>query len=121
MLTLKVVTLLWLSSQSEQGVRIIHIRNEAITQNGVKIRCLDILKTKRPGFQQKELNIKSYAPDIYYTQKPLKAATASIIARLVKGVMLALLLKFESLLLCLLWELLLEVMLLWRFKSWRIL
>ena len=43
--------------------KLIDIRNVDITKNGVKIRYGDILKMTRPGFQQKEINIKAYAPD----------------------------------------------------------
>ena len=115
MLTYKAVTLLWLlSGQRGQGIKLIDIRNVDITKNGVKVRYGDILKTTRLGFQQKEINIKAYAPDrrlcvstvleeyvmrrnklcgsrttqlFITTQKPHGPATSDSIARWVKEVM----------------------------------
>jgi hypothetical protein len=63
-LTLKCVTLLWLlSGQRGQSIKLIDIRNLTVTKNHVKICYGDLLKTSRPGFQQKEIKLKAYAAD----------------------------------------------------------
>ena len=63
-LTYKTITLLWLlSGQRGQSMRLIDVRNVTVGKNLVKIRYGDILKTTRPGFQQKEITLKAYAPD----------------------------------------------------------
>ena len=63
-LTLKCVTLLWLlSGQRGQTITLIDIRNITLGKSHVKIRFGDILKTTRPGFQQREIKLKAYAPD----------------------------------------------------------
>ena len=58
-----VMLLLLLTGQRGQSLHLLDIRNVNITKNHVKIRFGDILKTTRPGFQQKEITIKAYAPD----------------------------------------------------------
>ena len=55
--------LLLLTGQRGQSIHLIDIRNLTVTNHYVKIRFGDAMKTTRPGFQQKELNIKAYAPD----------------------------------------------------------
>lgn len=63
-LTLKAVSLLWiLSGQRGQSMQCIDLRNLTVTKHVVKIRFGDILKSTRPGFQQKEVTIKAFAPD----------------------------------------------------------
>ena len=63
-LSLKLLALLWvLTGQRSQGLQLIDIRNVTLTKHCVKIRYGDKMKTSRPGFQQKELVIKAYAPD----------------------------------------------------------
>jgi integrase len=114
-LTFKCVTLLWLlSGQRGQSITLIDVRNVDLDKNRVKIRFGDLLKTTRPGFQQREIKLKAYAPDrrlcivtvlaeyinrrasvkpencfqlfISY-QKPFCAVSKSSIARWVKTVM----------------------------------
>lgn len=64
MLTLKCVTLLWLlSGQRGQSMRLIDVRNLTVTKHRVKIKYGDLLKTTRPGNQQREIKLKAYAPD----------------------------------------------------------
>lgn len=63
-LTLKFASLLWLlSGQRGQSILLISIKNITVQDHSLKIRFGDILKTTRPGFQQKELTLKAYAPD----------------------------------------------------------
>ena len=63
-LTLKCVTLLWLlSGQRGQTIKMVDIRNVTLGKNHVKIRFGDLLKTTRPGYQQSEIKLKTYAPD----------------------------------------------------------
>ena len=115
MLTLKCVTLLWLlSGQRGQSMRLIDFRNIKIDKDKVKISFGDVLKTTRPGYQQKEIIIKAFTPDRriclvntlkhylskrnelakgIYTQlfisvtKPYEPVTTSTISRWVKQVM----------------------------------
>ena len=58
-----VALLLLLTGQRGQSIHVMDLRNIDITKNHVKIRFGDLLKTTRPGYQQKELTIKAYAPD----------------------------------------------------------
>ena len=63
-LTLKFVTLLWLLiGQRGQSMTLIDIRNTTLSENSLKIRFGDLLKTSRPGYHQKEIVVKAYAPD----------------------------------------------------------
>lgn len=63
-LSMKFATLLWLlSGQRGQSILLISLKNLTLTNNHIKIRFGDILKTTRPGFQQREVTIKAYAPD----------------------------------------------------------
>jgi hypothetical protein len=63
-LTFKVVTLIWLlTGQRCQSLALMDIRNFTVTNHVVKIRFGDLLKQTRPGYQQKELTTKAYAPD----------------------------------------------------------
>jgi hypothetical protein len=55
--------LLLLTGQRGQSIHLIDIRNISVSKNAVKIRFGDVMKTTRPGFQQKEISIKAYAPD----------------------------------------------------------
>jgi hypothetical protein len=64
MLTLKCVSLLWLlSGQRGQSIKLIDVRNLTVTKYKVKIVYGDLLKTTRPGYHQKEIKLKAYAPD----------------------------------------------------------
>ena len=58
-----VMLLLLLTGQRGQSIHLVDIRNVSVTNNHVKIRFGDSLKTTRPGFQQKEITMKAYAPD----------------------------------------------------------
>ena len=63
-LTFKFVALLWLlSGQRGQSILLISLKNITVTDSYIKIRFGDILKTTRPGFHQKEITIKAYAPN----------------------------------------------------------
>ena len=63
-LSVKTVSLLLiLTGQRGQSLHLMDVRNITITQNHVKIRFGDLLKTTRPGFHQQELTLKAYAPD----------------------------------------------------------
>ena len=63
-LSCKLVALLWiLSGQRSQGLHLIDRRNMTITNHVVKIRFGDLMKQTRPGYQQKEIVIKAFAPD----------------------------------------------------------
>ena len=60
-LSLKCVTLLWLlSAQRGQTIQMIDVRNVHVGKDSVKIRFGDLLKTSRPGFQQREISLKAY-------------------------------------------------------------
>ena len=58
-----VALFLLLTGQRGQTIQLIDLRNVTITKNMIKVRFRDLLKTTRPGYQQKELSIKVYAPD----------------------------------------------------------
>jgi len=63
-LTFKCVTLLWLlSGQRGQSIQLIDVRNISSDKNKLVISFGDLLKTTRPGFQQKAITLKAYAPD----------------------------------------------------------
>ena len=63
-LTIKCLSLLWLlTGQRGQSMQLIDVRNITINKNVLKIRFGDLLKTTRPGYQQRELTLKAYATD----------------------------------------------------------
>ena len=64
MLSMKTAALLWiLTSQRSQSMQMLDVRNLTVSDHSVKIRFGDTLKTTRPGFHQKEISVKAYAPD----------------------------------------------------------
>ena len=63
-LTLKFVTLLWLlSGQRGQTMSVLDVRNIVLTENCLKIRVGELLKTTRPGFHQKDIVLEAYTVD----------------------------------------------------------
>ena len=90
LLAAKVATLIWLlAAQRGQSLTLIDIRNLRITKFSVTFAFGDLLKTTRPGFQQKEIKIVGYPPDrrlclvtalnIYLARtKPLRGRTNSL-------------------------------------------
>ena len=63
-LTYKGISLLWLlSGQRGQSIQLIDVRNVILNKNVLKISFGDLLKSSRPGFQQKQLVFKACAPD----------------------------------------------------------
>ena len=108
-----VALLLLLTGQRGQSIHLIDTRNLTITDNHLKLRFGDLLKTTRPGHQQKEIKIKAYAPDrrlciitvlreylertkslrkditalFITTREPYNAASRDTISRWFKGVM----------------------------------
>ena len=63
-ISLKTTALIWLlSGQRCQSLHLLDIRNVIVTDNYVKLRWGDKLKTTRPGYQQQEIKILAYAPD----------------------------------------------------------